>query len=257
MLRRFGFDVTAYKKSPFEHLLQSPRYTEMTVDLLGRPFKVADAQSFYYSYREIFLDEIYRFRATTETPEIIDCGANYGLSVVYMKTLYPGAKITAVEADPVIFEILEWNMKQRQFKNLSLIPKAISQSTSPVPFFHEGADGGRLHALDGAKARYQVEPLGLDALLDKPVDLLKIDIEGAETTALCASENLANASHIFVEYHSFTGETQTLQKLLDKLAGAGFRYFIQTQFCATRPFIEVQTQMDMDMQLNIFARKLP
>ena len=67
----------------YEHLLQTPRYQDLTVDLGGLPFKIADGPSFYWSFREIFVDRIYSFQSASTSPRILDCGANYGTSVVF------------------------------------------------------------------------------------------------------------------------------------------------------------------------------
>jgi len=254
-LRRLGLRVSRVVDTPYEHLLALPRYEEVTVSLLDRPFRIADAASFYWSHREIFLDQIYRFIAPTPEPVIVDCGANHGTSVVYFKSLYPGTKITAVESDPKIFAHLAWNIGQRDFSGVTLVNKAISNATAPVRFFHEGADAGRSHFLENAKGTFEVEPIALDTLLDGHVDFLKMDIEGAETEAICASQKLDNVGQMFIEYHSFAGAEQTLAGLLQKLTAFGFRYYIQTQFCAPRPLISADCQLGMDLQLNIFARR--
>jgi FkbM family methyltransferase len=255
LLRRAGLRVTRVVDTPYEYLLAFPRYEEMTVMLLDQPFRIADAASFYWSYREIFLDEIYRFIAPTPAPVIVDCGANHGTSVVYFKSQYPDARITAVESDPKIFAHLAWNIGQRDAAGVTLVNKAVSNATQPVRFFHEGADAGRSHFLDSAKGTFEVEPVALDALLEDRVDFLKMDIEGGETETICGSKKLGNVSQIFIEYHSFAGAEQTLAALLQKLTASGFRYYIQTQFCAPRPLLAVEYQLGMDLQLNIFAKR--
>jgi FkbM family methyltransferase len=255
LLRRFGRQVTRIVHTPYEHLLALPRYEETTVTLLDRPFRIADAASFYWSYREIFLDEIYRFPAANAAPVIVDCGANHGTSVVYFKSKYPQARITAVESDPKIFAHLAWNMEQRGYSGVTLVNKAVSNARGPLRFFHEGADGGRSHFLAGATESFEVEPIALDTLLAEPVDFLKMDIEGAETEAICGAEKLGNAGRIFIEYHSFADAEQSLAALLQKLTATGFRYYIQTQYCPPRPLLAVECQLGMDLQLNIFATR--
>jgi precorrin-6B methylase 2 len=60
--------------------------------------------------KEIYDDRVYHFRLNNEHPFIIDCGANYGVSVTWFKQFSPNARITAVEADPNIFAILKRNI---------------------------------------------------------------------------------------------------------------------------------------------------
>jgi hypothetical protein len=85
--------------------------------------------------------------------------------------------------------------------------------------------------------------------------LLKMDIEGAEIDVLLTSVKLAAVSRIFVEYHSFVGREQRLDELLSYLRQLGFRTWIQTQYCPALPFHETHPHADMDLQLNIFAKR--
>src|SRR5688572_17057445 len=50
---------------------------------------------FLHSVDEIFVEEVYKFKAESDHPVILDCGANIGLSLVYFKKLYPNAHIIA------------------------------------------------------------------------------------------------------------------------------------------------------------------
>lgn len=241
--------------TPYEHLLTLPRYQEVTVELLGRPFRVADPLSFYWSYREIFQEGIYRFETTNPRPVIVDCGSNYGTSVVYFQATYPEAEITAVEADPRVFALLSSNLDQVQGAPVRRLNQAVSDSDAPVSFHHEGADSGRIHPLGNDAQVFEVPAVKLDELISRPIDFLKMDIEGAETAAICSAENLDNVQQMFIEFHSFADAEQTLSDVLEKLKSSGFRYYIQTQFCSPRPLTEPETYLGMDLQLNIFARK--
>jgi len=244
------------KRHRFENLLEMPRYREHTVTLNDKPFRIADGTSFYWSYREIFLDEIYRFDATSSRPRILDCGADYGTSIVYFKHLYPDARIVAVEPDPSIFEILEWNVSRHGFQDVELHRRALSARDGPLTWYHEGADGGRTHFLGQARTTFEVQSANLDEFLRADVDFLKMDIEGEETEVICSSKRIGNVGQMFIEYHSFTDTNQTLHVLLEKLSGCGFRYYINEQFASQNPLVEPREQLGMDLQLNIFAKKV-
>jgi len=241
--------------TPYDHLLYVPRFEECVETLLEQPFRLADGSSFYASYREIFLGELYRFPSANPAPRIVDCGANCGVSVVYFKQLFPAAKIIAVEADPAIFALLEWNVSHRELRDVTLINKAVAVGTQPVTFHREGADAGRIHTLADTKEHITVPVVSLDELLCEPVDMLKIDIEGAETDVLCKSERLQNVAQLMVEYHSFGDTPQALHELLSALASNGFRYYVQSQFCPARPLVDHSSHLGMDLQLNIFGKR--
>ena len=254
-LKNMGLALNKYPRSGFEYLLNKKRYEVQTVNLLGTPFDVSDAHSFYYSHREIFIDCIYKFNTKQKIPKIIDCGSNYGTSLVYFKSLYPRSEIIGIEPDPNIFTILEKNINIRKYNGVTLINKAVSSKKGKVKFFIEGADGGRIHSMSESKGSYEIETLRLDDVIDDEIDFLKMDIEGAETDTICGLKKINRIKEIFIEYHSFADKNQTLGKLLNFLKQSGFRYYIQTIFCSPRPLIEPELQLGMDLQLNIFAKR--
>lgn len=236
------------------HLKTVPRYRPASTDVFGEPFELVDSASFLSSYREIFEREIYRFRATTPEPYIIDCGANVGLSVLYFKRLYPRARVVAFEPDDQIFDVLRRNLERHGCSDVELHRRALWHEETTLNFWSEGADGGRLSGKGGAPAVKRVRTARLRDFLDRPVDLLKIDIEGAETEVLsdCA-DLLGRVEHLFVEYHSFVSAPQTLDRLTAIIAAAGFRLHVQPIAPAPHPFIGRDVDAGMDMQLNLFA----
>ena len=240
---------------PYWGLKHGQRYKEKKIKLQGKPFVVADSVSFYHSYKEIFIEQIYKFNTEKKSPFIIDCGSNYGVSIIYFKMLFPNANILGIEADPNIYKILAANMEQRNFGNVEVINKAVSSSKESIHFISEGADSGRIVVDQNEVNTLKVDTVNLDDLIDQDVDFLKMDIEGAETDVICSSNKLKFVSQIFIEYHSYKNKPQTLYKLLNKLTSEEFRYYIHTQFCSPQPLTKELLYLDMDLQLNIFATK--
>ena len=229
----------------------------MTIELNETSFEIADSHSFYYSHREIFIDEIYKFRTNKNAPVILDCGSNYGTSIVYFKQIYPNSKIVGIEADPTIYKLLQCNIENQNFTDVQLLNRAVSAKKGIIKFFSEGADGGRIHRIDDDTQTYEVKTITLDDLIDGQVDFIKMDIEGAETDVILGSKKLNQVDQMFIEYHSFVDVPQQLGDLLTCLTKNNFRYYIHTQFCSERPLSETRTQLGMDMQLNIFAKRTP
>lgn len=252
-LNRLGLNIKISKTQPYFYVYQKPRFTEYNVNLLGHTFRIIDSRSFYFGYDEIFMREIYKFRCSTDDPIILDCGANVGLSVVYFKSIFPTSKITAIEADPKIFDVLSKNCEHLDIK---LLQRAISHNNEPIRFYCEGTDGGRAEVAFGDNREpVIVDSITLDDLITRPVDFLKIDIKGAETAALIACTKLNIVNQMFIEYHSFVDREQSLSDILDKLRKDGFRYYIHQQFCSKKPFFETEIHMGMDLQLNIFCMR--
>jgi hypothetical protein len=76
------------------------------VKFLKFSFDIPDLPSFVWQFKEIFVDEIYKFNSENKEPIIFDCGANVGTSCLYFKQLFPNGKIKAFEADPMIANVL-------------------------------------------------------------------------------------------------------------------------------------------------------
>ncbi len=230
-----------------------PRYQPATTDILERPLELVDSASFIYMFEEIFEREIYRFNAEGESPYVLDCGSNIGLSVIYFKRLYPRARVVAFEADDEIFAVLKRNAERWELNEVELVCRAVWSEETTLNFKHEGADGGRIEQTGSAHDK-SVRTVRLRDYLDRRVDFLKIDIEGAETETLkdCA-DRLGNVENLFVEYHSFDGERQTLDTLVRILAEANFRLHVHSPNASPQPFVRRDLNAGMDLQLNIFA----
>lgn len=232
-----------------------PRYVKTSTDLPGYCLTIPDGPSFLASWEEIFEREIYAFNHANDKPRILDCGANVGVSCLYFRKRFPNARITAFEPDPEIFAYLQSNLASAGCLGVELIPKGVWSSNTTLRFQSEGADAGRIGNEEG-KTVIEIPTVRLRDFLNKSVDLLKIDIEGAETEVILdIAPCLGKVRNIFVEYHSFAGQPQSLGKLVQTLTDAGFRIQIHPIYYAPQPFIEVCDHLGMDMQLNIFGSR--
>jgi len=231
-----------------------PRYQPGITSLLGQPIRFADAASFLSAAAEIFDRQIYRFSADNPAPRIIDGGANIGLATLYFKTLHPAARITAFEPDPEIAALLRKNVAPWHPEGVEIVEKALGTGAGRLQFSVEGADAGRLGTIPGRSRRIEVETVALSDYLDQRIDFLKLDIEGAETAVLeAAAPRLGNVEKIFVEYHSFAGEPQSLPQLLTLLRKAGFRLHLHPSLTSPSPLHHLTTITGMDLLVNIFG----
>ena len=234
-------------------LAKLPRYVETKTDLPGSQFGIPDAASFLASWEEIIDREIYDFKCITDSPRILDCGANVGVSCLFFRRRFPKAKITAFEPDPKIFSYLKHNMEHAGINNLELLDKAVWVCETKLNFGSEGSDAGRIGGSSGM-IPIEVDTVRLRDYLNEQIDLLKMDIEGAECEVFAdIAPLLYNIRNVFVEYHSIAGEPQELDSLIKILKDGGFRLQIHHMSASPKPFIEVGTNLGMDMQLNIFA----
>ncbi len=244
------------------HLLESkigkiPRYQDVEVKVNNWNLLIPDSASFLYLYKEIFLDKIYTFNSEQAAPKILDIGANIGMSVLFFKSLYPQADITAFEADPTIFNYLKKNIKDNGFHDVNLINKAVWHENTTMIFTSDGAAAGRIGSDNQNGRKIEVSTIDIAEILnDREYDFVKIDIEGAEESVLPRCQGLLNnVKHIFVEYHSIVGHKQCLDQVISILSDAGFRLHIHSVMDSLSPFTQLNTYAGFDLQLNIFAWK--
>ena len=200
-----------------------PRYTPLSTTILGPALELVDSLSFCHMFREIFVKRLYEFRCDRADPYILDGGSNVGLSIIFFKRLFPAAKVVGFEPDPRAFGVLQRNVASCGLIDVTLVDRAVWTSETTLEFFREGADAGRLTQPLAAATSCSVRTVRLRDYLTQRVDMLKLDIEGAETdVVLDIADRLADVQHIFVEYHSFAGQPQRLDELVGALAQADF-----------------------------------
>jgi FkbM family methyltransferase len=230
-----------------------PRFTPHRFSYLGLNIEVSDFLSVAWQIKEFFGDKRMEFKSNRVDPVIIDCGSNVGISALYFKSLFPKARIYCYEADPHIAEILRRNLENNGAVDVEVFQKVVWTHSNGVFFGSEGADGGSVHNTQNATFFPSV---CLREVLQQreAIDLLKIDIEGAEVAVLqdCVNE-LHRVKYLYVEYHSFTDQPQELDVLLRLLKESGFRYYIhRIGAFHEQPFVKVENTI-MDVQLDIHA----
>ena len=134
---------------------------------------------------KIFGEQEYNFKINNFAPRLIlDCGANVGYSVAYFASKYPQAKIIAVEPESLNFKLLTYNT--HFFDNVTCINSAIWYNEGYIKILPD-MPGNTLAFMTEETTANDPEALKtitISKLLNdsgfNEVDLLKIDIEGAE-----------------------------------------------------------------------------
>src|SRR6266700_808266 len=159
------------EKRALTKLSHLPRYTKGSFSLNGKEINFPDAASFRFMYRELFQEQIYLFNAESNSPYIIDCGANIGMSVIYFKKLYPDSKIIAFEPEKGIFGYLSRNVAAFGLRDIELNNKAVWKEETILKFNNEGADASRISDLDEItkfNSTYDVQAVRLSEYIDRP-----------------------------------------------------------------------------------------
>lgn len=234
------------------------RYQPFTTKIKSFTWHVADNLSFIWQYYEIFTEESYNFKTNNPQPVIYDCGSNIGLSCLFFALKFPHAKIKAFEPDKSIFQLLKKNIAQLpNSENIQLFEKAVWIKNEMLNFSSDGADSGTILHQNNTQT-LQVEALDLLSFLknETKIDLLKIDIEGAETQLIPhLKTELNKVENIFIEYHSFRHSPQNLGEILSLLSAANFRYYLTTQNMRKSPMLNLGKNPVMDYQTNIYGYK--
>jgi FkbM family methyltransferase len=219
---------------------------------------VPDTLSFIWQFKEIFVEEYYKFENKVGKPLIFDCGANVGTSCAFFRYQYPDSRIIAFEANPSLIEYLKKNISNNSLRDIQVVDKAVWVDNNGLELGLENADGSSIY-LNKNKSRVESIRLKDYLMQEERIEMLKMDIEGAEVEVLLdCKEELVKVRNLFVEYHSYRNERQRLSELINLLESSDFRYFIAQPEARAIPFINRTNKFnpEIDLQLNIFAYKV-
>lgn len=178
---------------------------------------VPDDETFGLS-REMILQRVYDAAGGFPSGTVIDAGAHVGLFSLLASQ--HARHVVSVEPDPVNFRVLEINKQLNRLDNITPVNAALWSEDTELSFstsWH--TTGGAV----GADGDLRVRAVSLDGLIEEhgDIDLLKIDIEGAETEVLPKSRQLARVRRIIGELHlHHEGEERPM---VEALEAQGFR----------------------------------
>lgn len=226
--------------------------TPITIDVAGFTVTGPDARSFLHQYEEIFVRRTFEVDFKKKAPVIFCCGANIGLEILFFKKQYPDCKIKAFEADKEISTLLSKNVSGNKLNDVEVIAAAAWYEDGNVTFEPDGALGGKAGSgtveIPSVRLAYQLN-------LEPHIDLLLIDIEGAEIAVLKdCKEHLARVDRLFVEWHGAVKDKQNLDELLVLLTSCGFRYRLNNNL-PEAPFIHRIIEGGFDAMVEIYAEK--
>lgn len=222
--------------------------------LFGKSLYFYSAAELLHGLQEIFIENIYK-QQLTERPFIIDCGANIGMSVIYMKQHFPQAEIIAFEPDETNFDLRKKNVASFGYSNVLLQKEAVWNENTMLMFSNESSMGSKIET-DSTANTIAVKAIRLKDILIREVDFLKIDIEGAEFAVLT---DIANELHLvknmFLEYHGGFNQNKELVNMINIINDAGFNFYIKEAAPIYKtPFFRTKNpNTAYDVQLNIFC----
>lgn len=167
---------------------------------------------------EVFKAHTYYIDLETSTPLIIDAGAHIGLTTLYLHKQYPHAEFICIEPHPQNVELLRKNLSDNGIEKVTIIPKALVGKNETRPSVRLYSNnrftvlsslqrGGWMGTDDGSFV--DVETVKLSDIITKPVDIVKMDIEGLETEVIEeAAEKLSLVKNLIIEFHKTKSHTE-------------------------------------------------
>lgn len=164
-----------------------------------------------YVFFQVFMEQEYAVMGDLKNVRlIIDCGANVGYSAAYFLSLYPEAKLIAVEPDSRNFAILKRNMQpygDRVQVHQAGIWSHKTGLTVCQGAYRDGAEWSTQVRASLPGETPDVAAIDIGTLLQgsgfEQIDMLKVDIERSETVVFSSNyeEWLKRTRNIAIEIH--------------------------------------------------------
>ncbi|MDP6526596.1 MAG: FkbM family methyltransferase [Kiritimatiellia bacterium] len=159
------------------------------------------------AFSQVFIEDQYGCVDPRQQPRsVVDCGANAGYASAYFLSRFPGSRLVAVEPDESNYALLEKNL--RPYADcVTLLRAAVWSRPANLMMFGENGAWLRRARECVQGETPDVAGVEMESLVSKSgsegVDVLKIDVEGAETDIFRADCGgwLPEVSMIAIELH--------------------------------------------------------
>lgn len=228
-----GIKLCIYRTDTGEQLYEMP-YVQKFVNIPS--IMLSNSIPYSINYIEFYVNHKYDHWLNKPHGLMVDVGANVGVFTKYMLDSGFARNSVMVECD--VKALRDLNKYFRNNPLVTIIPKALHHSTEPVTFYHSpenpvisstlSPDQLKNH-LAGVKGNVEtkVDTVTIKELIDKygVIDLLKIDIEGAEYNIIEKAEDslFSSIKSLMIECHFFEDNApQRYVELTDKLRRLGY-----------------------------------
>lgn len=243
--------------------LVSPLIDGQYLHLWGTSLQFQTRTALLTILEEILVRREYHFRSLSPAPTVIDAGANIGLASYYMHRSCNAKRLICFEPNPATFAVLAANAEAGKWP-AELHCGALAGANGEASFTLSN-ESPLAAALDPRSIQKDSKEILVRTmrlrpfLLDQPIGLLKIDIEGAEAEVLEDCEgSLDLVENIFCEVHPIPGHSPSLLlRVLGVLERAGFMVHVSRSPWSelahrTRPL----THANRIYSLSIFATRI-
>ena len=159
--------------------------------------------------REVLIDDEYvcidGLFDSSDSPKILDLGANVGCFALRAFKLSPNVSVVSIEAAKDTADVLRHNQERNPSLSWQVIHGAVWSNDGPLSL--ERTNNSTGHQVSNNNVGEQLEGFSLETILKcvgwRHVDLIKMDIEGAEAEVIPGSEDiLRNCDYLIIEIHS-------------------------------------------------------
>jgi FkbM family methyltransferase len=185
-----------------------PRILNVRPRFLEHPVKLRARTSDPFIFRQIMIESEYLPLKDLRVATILDLGANIGLSSAWFLNCFPDATVFAVEADAENCAACRDNLAAYGTRARVLHGAAwSSREMLTLHRYNSAADNFVKHEGDTGEGQIQVQGWDIASLIEMSgfaqIDLLKIDIEGAEEAIFRsnASAWLPRVHNLCIELH--------------------------------------------------------
>jgi FkbM family methyltransferase len=175
------------------------------------PFYLRCRTSDLPTYDQVFINKEYEFIVEESPRVIIDAGANIGLTSIYFANMYPECRIIAIEPEASNYIILKMNIAA--YSNIIPLNAALWDKNEEVILIDPGLGKWGFITREGDSNEtylgnmcHKVKGMTIDKIMEdhglEKIDILKIDIEGAEREVFSNSSSwIGKVDALIIELH--------------------------------------------------------
>ena len=172
---------------------------------------------------ELHVTELYR-KLLRKRMTVLDVGANIGwYTLAAGAAVGPEGRVLAFEPEPSNLSLLEKSIQLNSFENINVFPQALSdrEGSETLHLSKNNLGAHSISSVVGPES-ITVPSTTLDKVLEKlgidKIDILKVDVEGAEPQVIVGGEeSLKNTEHILIEWNpsAWKDRSELIDMLLD------------------------------------------
>lgn len=179
------------------------RLDEVLVPGVPHPVTIRPGTADASTLEKIFVWNEYELDYPDDVRTIVDAGANVGLSAIFFANRFPAARIVAIEPERANHDLLSRNTAS--YPNVTAIRAALWGEDATLTLSNP-ADRVDSYSFAPGAGDQAVEALSIPTILTRfgipTIDVLKVDIEGGETSVFESSAPwIARVRMFVVELH--------------------------------------------------------